>query len=77
MPPIWFYFVIVAEFVWFFIESKWLTIRLVGDASQKSAEAKAAPPQAAPCPAPAQAPAQTQTQAQAQTPTQSETQTKA
>lgn len=59
MPPIWFYFVIAAEFLWFFIESKWLTIRLVGDAPQKSAGAKATPP--------AQAPTQAQTPAQSET----------
>jgi hypothetical protein len=65
MPPIWFYFVIAAEFLWFLIETKWLTIRLGGDAFQKSAEIKATPPQAAACPpAPAQAPAQTQPQPQ-------------
>jgi hypothetical protein len=78
MPPIWFYFVIVAEFLWFFIESKWMTVRLTADASQEGAgqAGQKAAPQAAACPpTPAQALAQSQAQEQAQAP--SETQTKA
>jgi len=36
MPPIWFYFAIAIEFLWFLIESKWLTVRLVQGVGQKA-----------------------------------------